>query len=796
ATYSAPSVSGGTDVRLEFSQPLAEPTRLALDLVMPTETGSSLVTIPALQLLDDATTGRHVVGVIAPPGLRVAASNDAAATATSTLIPTGDVGDLWVEAAEWPVPEVAFDVRNPGTLIVKLTPLQTERTASLQQTVVVQREQLLWSSVIQLEVASLPSFLHRFDVDPRIRLESISVERDGAERLRRSVREARRLTLFLTSDRLGTLTIRLGGTLSSGMPHETIQLPELDVEEARILESDVTVINETGWNVEITDGAGTVVAGTTSESGTPGMTEARQVFGPIQITAEQPLLLRIDPGDDAARTDQLIDLSRRADYWEYSAVARVTARAGPLRRVRIRLPAALNVTAEIEPTENLIAVDETEEGAVILTFAPDPRSPEEFRFLVRSQIVPPASGDWTPPMLEVLNSRIGNRYLTLATDSAFSPVASGVHEIAAEEIPDWGRAAPRGSDHPEEGARVFRLTADRLALRRHVAASGSSIDVVLAEGFLWLDAKGAVSAAMDWRFGWSRADAIDIALPEGIQLRAASLDGREIPIGTADGQLHVVLPESSGIGQLTILWDAEARPDGWSGYQQALPQFLNTDVDTVLLAFLDRRYDSGLHVGHARTLTQTAWLLERFDATLQFAERQVGRAYDVDGPLLTELRMLESTLRRLQSADPATTSWTEEQARRFDELLQRRVALGEQIEVSATVPTASKSTAVTDEEAGWRLAVSTLVPGMEETVSEIRFAAIPVANGEPPVLRWTSRPEWLHLHAIGTFALLLVLLAVTILLTRWERRRELADWIAARPLLGMTLLGGTWWLVM
>ncbi|WP_145367288.1 hypothetical protein [Maioricimonas rarisocia] len=797
ATYSAPAASGGTDVRLEFSEPLTEPTRLALDLVMPTETRSSLVTIPALQLLDDATTGRHIVGVIAPPGLRVAASNDAAATATSTLIPTGDVGDLWVEAAEWPVPEVAFDVRNPGTLIVKLTPLQTERAASIQQTVVVQREQLLWSAVIELEVASLPTFLHRFDLDPRVRLESVSVEQDGAERLRRSVREARRLTLFLNSDRLGTQTIRLSGTLSSGMLYESVHLPELNVEEARILDSDVTVINESGWNVEIADGDGTIVAGAAFESGTPEVAEARQVFGPIQTQVERPLLLKIDPGDDAARTDQLIDLSRRANHWEYSAITRVSARAGPLRRVRIRLPAELNVAAsEIEPTENLISIEEADDGGAKLIFAPDPRSPEEFVFLIRSRIAPPGSGDWTPPSPQVLNSRVGRRYLTLAADSAFSPIASDVNEIVAEEIPDWGRQTARAPNRSEEGGRTFRLTADRVALRRHVAASGSSVDVVLAEGFLWLDEKGAVSAAMDWRFGWSRADAIEIAIPEGAQLRAASLNGHQVPIETAGQRLRVVLPQSSGIGQLTILWDAEARSEGWNGYQQPLPQFLNSDVDTVLLAFLDRRSDSGLHVEHARTLTQAAWLLERFDATLQFAERHVGRAYDVDGPLLTELRMLESTLRRLQSSDPATTSWTGEQETRFGDLLKRRVELGEQIEVSATFPAPAQSTAPADEEAGWRLAVSTLVPGIEETVSEIRFAAIPVASGEMPVLRWTSRPGWLHMHTIGTFALLLVLLAVAVLLTRWERRREFADWIAARPLLGMTALGLIWWLVM
>ncbi len=143
---------------------------------------------------------------------------------------------------------VVVDVTHSGETLWDLRPVLPTRHASVSERVEILVGHSKWSANISMTSTSLPSFLYEFEVDPRVVIQSVSVQRDGADRLLRWRQERDRLVVFVQGDQTGTHNIRISGEFET--PQSTsFRLPRFEISDARVETRETSVVNQSALPV-------------------------------------------------------------------------------------------------------------------------------------------------------------------------------------------------------------------------------------------------------------------------------------------------------------------------------------------------------------------------------------------------------------------------------------------------------------------------------------------------------------------------------------------------------------------
>jgi hypothetical protein len=258
------TTAGDTRLELDFLAPPAAGSRINADLSVPLT--PSVAGVPALPWLPEGRLGRHRVGLRAASGYRLAADPRNTTLAAIRELATDAFLLDQPAGAAWPTPDAAYELSSAAPLAVTLSPLRPLSTGSLEQVLRFESGALRWQANAELGVTVSPAFQHDVVLDPRLRIEAVSVEQDSAERVLRWTRTDDGVTIFLRGDKTGPQRLRISGFLPF-VPGELTELPTCDLPKTQILSSELVLRTETGRAVELFGADGPVA--TRHGSGAP-----------------------------------------------------------------------------------------------------------------------------------------------------------------------------------------------------------------------------------------------------------------------------------------------------------------------------------------------------------------------------------------------------------------------------------------------------------------------------------------------------------------------------------------------
>ena len=295
--------------------------------------------------------------------------------------------------ADWPTgagirdPQIVWNALNGSTSQWRLSPIGSEKVVRWKSMVEVERDSIGWQFFGAVDVAGAAAFVHVLEVDPRLVIESVSVNQDEVNRLAYWTRHENRLFLHLRDRVTGPQTIQLTAR-ETDRALSVISLPKVEWLGAKVTDALWQVLRSRGMSVELMgiDFADPVVASFEStprdliDVGTyrvrPGsdatlMTKSSPVIsrswcvGALDLThAPSPtvdLALHLDPGSLDQVTLSLADWPLQGDATidlDGDPSARITPVANTTGRWRIEFGKALEASLQLRMRVVLQEIDD------------------------------------------------------------------------------------------------------------------------------------------------------------------------------------------------------------------------------------------------------------------------------------------------------------------------------------------------------------------------------------------------------------------------------------------------------
>ena len=275
------SGTAATVLELEFSQPLAARQTIEIDYAAPLDPQGPIA-VPAIPLLEGEELLSHRIGLRAAPGLSLELDRPA-------LIPGRLQERLpdWFsegqpEDSVWSPPDAVFSAAAPTPIPIRLALLDPARSVSVEQTVTIESRALRWEAVAQIEISGTQVFEHELRVARGVRIDALSVDQDGANRLLDWSRDGDRLVVHLREGRSGRQVLRLRGWLPL-QSEGTTALPSVAFHSATTSDSELILRNTSGQAVELfAEGGAPLLPGFSAprSSGVSGEAAVRRYAAP------------------------------------------------------------------------------------------------------------------------------------------------------------------------------------------------------------------------------------------------------------------------------------------------------------------------------------------------------------------------------------------------------------------------------------------------------------------------------------------------------------------------------------
>jgi hypothetical protein len=123
-------------------------------------------------------------------------------------------------------PQQAFDLERTFALQLTIDSLSAGPTVRGLSSARFHPGQLDWTYTAEIAQPVVPQFLYRLQVDPRLRIRSISVQEEGAERRLRWSQVRETVVVFLNDGSTRAQTLRVEATLPLA-PSQEIELPRI-----------------------------------------------------------------------------------------------------------------------------------------------------------------------------------------------------------------------------------------------------------------------------------------------------------------------------------------------------------------------------------------------------------------------------------------------------------------------------------------------------------------------------------------------------------------------------------------
>lgn len=237
---------------IDFSRPQTRDFAIAATLVLPVATVDAM-RLPVLPPAgnDPAPTGNTVVR------LNQVAFRSHPDSRLDVLGPLGSVlrsraVDDFLQSWEYvgTRPQSAWLLDSNQELSLKLQPFEPAFAVRSQTVARVDSHRLDITYAAEIDTQVATAFRYQLEVDPRLKITSVSVFDDGAERLLRWSRSGNQVELFLNDKTIGTQQLTLRAAMPLGLPGE-FDLPTVGVSEGAILETRLIVLRDEGVDVQV-----------------------------------------------------------------------------------------------------------------------------------------------------------------------------------------------------------------------------------------------------------------------------------------------------------------------------------------------------------------------------------------------------------------------------------------------------------------------------------------------------------------------------------------------------------------
>jgi hypothetical protein len=781
----------GTGIR-DWFQTADETRRRVAVRMHPGEAGSSLLIsfeigdvehadgllrIPAFPL----TAGRpipHSIGMTIPVGM------------TASLADLG--GTHAISSEEWSAqgdfgrtrPVLAVRLDEPRPFAVNLASSTPETTAGISETLTVHRDHLYWEAVVRTNVSQVPTFQHKFRIDPGLKLESVTSGREGADGPVRFVHESDGglVTAFIPGGQLGERTFVLSGT-KSFVPDVWRSIPTISLVEGTESDSQLTVRDETFWNVELQTASGTTVRTSMTDSNLSDEdSENDRTVGIFsRRTVGRPSMIRAIPPPESTRVDSVILLrTPEEEPWEVVTMLHFSATEIRLRKATFRIPGEYE-SHRILPTQFRHSAVE-EEGQTVVTSQIPERFSDSATITVITPIPPEiqshleneeSSGAWNLPLIGVTSAQMMTQFVLAETQGPVMPSPAGTMRVSGVALPNWAPAEWHNLVRTGERT-CFQQVSHELELMRKAAVTGTEpVRVTIDETILWPLEDGSVRGLTHlWLLNHAASQFRITHAPDVTVQLVSSETGQPLPHVNESGGCTVHIENPKPVMPVQIQWSAlPGRPSPLRLLEFPVP------AEQRLVAVV-APHSTRLHFGEAVSLSRLeAWLV-RWETLMENLTGGIG-TLPVDGALLNNIRVCQQQASQLIRGPGVT----DDQQQRFHELARR---WGErQLELGV----------------------------MDDTSpSEVSFGAVSMArlltaqrNLEsvtwlvPETSSWQgeSHPRRGFARIWGILAGGVLLLALLVAAVRYvDRFAELRETLAEHPGWSLILLGALWWLIL
>ncbi|WP_339908437.1 hypothetical protein [Symmachiella dynata] len=449
-------------------------------------------------------------------------------------------------------PRAVYAIEGPVDFETHLQTLAPKRTVKTVFHGRISRHHLDWELIAEMDVRTALAFQHRMQIDPRLRIESISIQQADAERLRRATRTRDQLVLFLKTGATGNQTIRIKGAMSLKFPGE-FTLPAIGFFDANLTDAEVVLWQENDLAVQLT--------GIDANLPVPDRAAWEQVndsdllVGRYQIpvgTDMEQVVVKIDKNSPDIVMDavNLLDM-RVVGVQKMTTVLRFKVASGHASEFSVRLPKQFADTCEvISPASTR---KELRDDGLELTFLPDDPRQQEMVARLSFPIELDETGELVIDEIFPINATVGEVFVqTLTDEESFGPAAeySGLTE---EELPaqfaDWIPV-----ETPAAYSKSYSGGAGPWRFRNRNSPSQDALTIELADTRLWLDHARGLVGHTSFLILPGNKEQLDVTLPTGAELRAVLTDHGLATVSQVSGQDITITLDSAQVGQMIMLY--------------------------------------------------------------------------------------------------------------------------------------------------------------------------------------------------------------------------------------------------
>ncbi|WP_417850142.1 hypothetical protein [Thalassoglobus sp.] len=462
-------------------------------------------------------------------------------------------------------PVQILEMKANNVLRLRLAESHPESSYSAYEKINVSQSSLEWSADVDIEIQRLPTFVHEFQIDGGVRINSVRSRLPGEETVFRFHQKGDRVSVFIPGGQLGLRKLELAG--EGRFSSEIFRgLPELRLNDSKVNERSLTILDKTNWDIELKMPGGTTV---TELAMKPEEFNSPRTIGTFRTELQlRPTQIRLQPPPSATRVDVASRLHvGNNDSWTLVQLLRFSGEQTPLKSVTFSVPMAYE-NVRISPSyfrktanemgntiEYTIQIPERFSDGVSIQVSS--RFPDEMKTILEQNSTSAVAVD--VPRILISSARTASQFFFMNENRTVAFPSAGVLEVQSKNLPEW---IPLQWKDAISHANLhgFQLLEDSLFLSPLRMEQGiQQAKIQYSETAVWPQVSGELRGVT--RLWVTGSESVHCPLPfqPSIELDHVYLaDGTEIPILGSGGERSAHLDLDDSVSAITVHWTSEA----------------------------------------------------------------------------------------------------------------------------------------------------------------------------------------------------------------------------------------------
>ncbi|QDU48792.1 hypothetical protein [Gimesia panareensis] len=771
------------DLLLELSESKEGEFVVDAILELPVNYTLDVITLPALDFSSGKLDSQAVtikinswqVGVRTGPEFEL---EQAGALPEGVLSISAKTPSKQIESSILKSSALLFQLNQPAQIGVMLKPKNPDRSARINQSLVINQKNIDWTFTAELRVSQAPAFRHTLIVPEALRIESLSVKEEDVERLAHWHRIGNRITLFLKNKTSGLQDLTLKGWLPV-RKMGSMTIPNIQIADVTIEDSILTLFKKPQIDVKLISPSYRTLQDDTVQ---PASAEHSTLVGRYQMLNSDPgtIQLSLKPRNSVTTVDSLTIVDALEDHrLELTQTLRFVQPVGEMQKPMLLIPAEYGEEFSLDgmPFELL---EKMADGLQRVELDPGSSGTREKTVTVRATIVKPLGELGIPPVI-LENAQSENHYLLLSDNQEFQLADKKLRKpLAADQVPVWVQARCDSAPH-FDCDRVF--FSSQLPWRLTPASQNAGIaneeSIPFMETEIILSHQDFVHGLTHIRLFNQTSRALTLNWPGKTKLMAVLINGEnDTTIKQETGTLEIPLNGGPQFYNITLFWESYQIDHEYFVDHVWLetPRPDNFPVDQNLIKIVTAENYRTFLTDYVSPFTYYA---DKLEAQLKIA----GIELELSEDGFISPATWEAISREYNELETITTDSRQErdevsaELNRFAELRERVFFIRQYVDPDKKVETETASF------------VSRFHQKLDPvSARKIRFYAGPLNSGSEavPLSAWVIPNLYLNL-VVGSLGLLILLP----ILGRCVQSRS-ADWLNLHPAVALLTLGIIW----